>query len=157
MEVIYHLCLIFNPRWLKHLSGWLNVDKAVQQGERKQRERRRGCRSSQEWWLWDSQNLIQIWWVSLTSKLMCVWDTRTHSDFIQYIDRSSFFYLINAFICNNILGACFKMASTSLAETVTCFIHWCIQHNAWQQPPHGVFEGSCTTDAHSGRSAFSHL
>lgn len=35
-------CLIFNPRWLKHLSGWLNVDRAVQQGERKWRERRRG-------------------------------------------------------------------------------------------------------------------
>lgn len=33
MEVIYHLCLIFNPRWLKHQSGRLNVDRAYSRGK----------------------------------------------------------------------------------------------------------------------------
>lgn len=42
MDTIYLPSLIFNPRWLKHLSWWLNVDRAVQQRERKWRGKEEG-------------------------------------------------------------------------------------------------------------------
>lgn len=52
-------------------DDWTSIE--CYSGERgSEGERRRGCRSRQQWWLRDSQNLIKMWWVSLSSQHLCV-------------------------------------------------------------------------------------
>lgn len=59
---------------------------------------------------------------STASLCVCV-RYRTHRDFLKYINRCSFFHLMDDFIHNNIMAACIKVAPITLAEIVSYFIH----------------------------------
>lgn len=70
--VIHQAGLIFNPRWLKHLSAWVNVDKAV-------RRRRKG--SAQEGGRMATQQppIPSKYDEYHSPPSLCLWETVGHS------------------------------------------------------------------------------
>lgn len=110
MEVIHHSHLIFNPRWRKHLSGWLNVDWALQQGERKKRRRMQilgGAMTLRSGYHEDHSTEASMWV-----------RYRTHTNTVTRINLRSFLLLMDVFTHNSIIKV---TPNTPGRDSVICY------------------------------------
>lgn len=110
MDTIYFLSLIFNPRWLKHLSGWLNINRWYSSERGSGGERRRGCRSWQQWWLRQSESHQDVMSITQQPAFVCDKDVgHTQTSYNTWIGCHFFIWWMLLSL-DNIIAACIKVA-----------------------------------------------